>query len=240
MLACGRCCAPHVLLALLARLFARSLAPLRLPSFSLRAASSTPEFLPTSRGGTCGFLSGCEDHVGQMNCCGRGNQRAGVGKVMDLYEADNQAPQAPRGYTGTNNMYIFSQHAWTVLLAVPPSHSSCTPPYTTRMRPSRCRIGTRRYNRSAGPQTRGRAWSPQSTSESGHLGPHPSNAMWNNTLLIYTHDNGSPACGWGASGSNAPSEALRPVTGKAACACRPSWRAADLSPAPGARQPRAA
>jgi arylsulfatase A-like enzyme len=35
--------------------------------------------------------------------------------------------------------------------------------------------------------------------------------MWENTLLIMAGDNGSPVCGWGAAGSNAP---LREFTSK--------------------------
>ena len=49
-----------------------------------------PQYLPTSRGfdSYFGFLSGCEDHVDQFNCCAPCNQtKYGIGKVRDtLYQ----------------------------------------------------------------------------------------------------------------------------------------------------------
>ena len=60
-----------------------------------------PQYLPTSRGfdSYLGFLSGCEDHLNQQNCCGPCNQTEyHVGKVIDLFGGDTIGPAyADRG-----------------------------------------------------------------------------------------------------------------------------------------------
>ena len=53
-----------------------------------------PQYLPTSRGfdSYLGFLSGCEDHLSQINCCGPCNQTEyGIGKVVDIFGDDSPA-----------------------------------------------------------------------------------------------------------------------------------------------------
>ena len=84
-----RCC------RLTAASLSRSLAPAwRWLLFSRRWHQGfyAPQYLPTSRGfdSYLGFLSGCEDHLNQLNCCGPCNQtKYGVGKVVDLFGGES-------------------------------------------------------------------------------------------------------------------------------------------------------
>ena len=84
--------------------------------FSSHQGFYQPRYLPTSRGflSYYGFLSGCEDHVDQLNCCGPCNQtKYGIGKVIDLYEADVEKnfSRPAIGRNGSNNMFGFTSHA---------------------------------------------------------------------------------------------------------------------------------
>jgi arylsulfatase A-like enzyme len=90
----------------------------------------TPDYLPTSRGFDTyyGFLSGCEDHVNQANCCSPCTDELAVNTstctvpacqgtptqnttnswhVVDLYETNGVAT----AQNGTNNMYGFTSNA---------------------------------------------------------------------------------------------------------------------------------
>ena len=168
--------------------------------------------MPTQRGfdSYYGFLSGCEDHVNQLNCCGPCDvKKYGIGKVIDLFEADNaKNTSGPAvGKNGTNNMYGFTQHAVDKIAAhdkarpfflyaalhnthapfeVPPAYEAL-------------------YNHSFRPQN---VWSGMVSAVDESVGnitaALKASGMWDNTLLVFATDNGSPVCGWGASGSNAP------------------------------------
>ncbi len=83
-----------------------------------------PQFLPTSRGFDkyFGFLSGCEDHVNQENCCAPCNRtRYGIGKPVDLYDSEKGGPAL--GENGTNNAFLFSRKAVEMI----ENHASTSP-----------------------------------------------------------------------------------------------------------------
>ncbi len=75
-----------------------------------------PQYLPTSRGfdSYLGFLSGCEDHLNQLNCCGPCNQtKYGIGKVIDLFGGDTVGPAYAD--SGKWNGYTFTDRAVKVI-----------------------------------------------------------------------------------------------------------------------------
>ena len=148
--------------------------------------------------------------MNQLNCCGPCNAtKFGIGKVIDLFEADNakNVSGAAVGKNGTNNMYGFTSHAVDKILTHDPAkpfflYAAMHNTHAPFQVPSQFEA---KYNHSFRPQN---VWSGMVSAVDESVAnitlALKTNNMWENTLFVFATDNGSPVCGWGASGSNAP------------------------------------
>ena len=170
-----------------------------------------PQYLPTSRGfdSYLGFLSGCEDHLSQINCCGPCNQTEyGIGKVVDIFGDDSPAYDSH----GLWNGHSFSQRAVDVIANHSTAEAAEGAPLFLYMALHNTHAPfevpaqySAQYNYSLPLQN---TWAGMVSQVDETLAnvtaALKSAAMWDETLLVMAGDNGSPVCGWGAAGSNAP------------------------------------
>jgi len=181
-----------------------------------------PQYLPTSRGFDTyfGFLSGCEDHDSQVVCYNGCNKtKYGVGGLTDLYGHPDGSAGPAIGKNGTNNGYLFTaaavdlvnKHAssnvglkasggaekpFFLYLALHNTHAPFEVPESY----------SSKYHH---PQALQNVWSGMvsmvdETVNNITTAMKAVPGMWENTLWVMSGDNGSPVCGWGAAGSNAP------------------------------------
>lgn len=168
-----------------------------------------PQYLPTARGfdSYLGFLSGCEDHENQQNCCAPCNRtKYGIGKPVDLFGDTSPA----YGLNGTNNGFTFTSAAVDLVHnhAASAAHQPFFLYLSLHNTHAPFQVPTLYSDQFSHPQALRNTWSGMVAMVDETMrnltSALQSTGMWENTLLVMAGDNGSPVCGWGAAGSNAP------------------------------------
>lgn len=174
-----------------------------------------PKYLPLQRGfdSFFGFLGGCEDHVTQRVCptgC-EGKEYPGVGKPIDLFR-DNRPALGENGSVsgfshnclrfGAAAVQIIRTYAARGALAPLFLFLSLQDPHAPIQTPPRFE------NLYSHPNALRNRWSGMVSAIDETVANVTSALrdarLWARTLFIFASDNGSPVCGWGAAGSNAP------------------------------------